>query len=288
MAQDDLNEYKWWYDLHGYPPEGTRWQGLMDISPCNLGPNALPIPHQTKAHVDSLTAIKVAFESHNRPGDHAQDLYVGFNKSFAKNKISLRIYGIIFEHYKTSVEVRNEMMSREKDCEATVAGDFYFESNVLLLGERRWWPNITVRLGCKTASGGLDEARYSDTPAYWFDSSVGKNYNLKHGVLRPYISTGFYCWQTTDNSVLQNDALMYGVGLDYSINNWTFSNCYQGYNGWNEGVNGAHIGDHPTNYRLHVSKTLPKHRFGVEYQHGITDVLYKTVRIEYTYIIKCN
>jgi len=50
-------------------------------------------------------------------------------------------------------------------------------------------------MACKTASGNLDKARFTDTPSYWFDLSTGKDFNFNELVVRPYAMLGFMAWQ---------------------------------------------------------------------------------------------
>ncbi len=99
-------------------------------------------------------------------------------------------------------------------------------------------------------------------------------------VFRPYAMLGFYTWQTNDELNLQNDALLYGIGTDFEKNNWRFVSSWSGYYGYKNN------GDRPMQLNFELRKDYNKKAFRVQYQHGLHDWMYRTVR--FSFIWKFN
>jgi len=86
---------------------------------------------------------------------------------------------------------------------------------------------------------------------------------------------GFYAWQTTSDKLLQNDAVIWGGGVELSRKGYRIEQSVQGYNGWREEK------DRPCNFRLTVAAPVGGSEVKVEYQHGLRDVLYRSLRFAY-------
>jgi len=274
MAQD----YTWWNEIHGWEEGMPGWKAFMIISPGYLGINALPIPTQLKGEVPARPELETAVDLHFLPGERAQNIYIRYLHSFANGRIAVEIFGVPVEHSDYNQEIRDERKSRVKSGEEWDIGDLYFATHIKILNERKWWPSAVLRMACKTASGELYGARFTDTPAYWFDLSAGKTFDLSKSLtLRPFAMGGFYVWQTTSTGLLQNDAKLWGGGVEAQYKKFRLEQSLQGYNGWRGEK------DCPMNYRAILGFKIRSNELKLEYQHGIRDVLYKSLRIAWAF-----
>jgi len=274
-------DWAWWNVLHGWETGMPGWRNWIIISPGYLGPNALPVPDVKKGFFINESEFALTASSHFHSGDPTQDISGRLFLPFAKGKIAVEMYGVIMEHYAYTEEIRNERFSRDEDGKGTAIGDFYF-STLIQLSRNRRFPNTLFRMTLRTASGGnLEAARYSDAPGYFFDVSSSKDFGTREELLiRPYGMIGFYSWQTNDELMLQNDALLYGLGTEFEHNSWQFGASWSGYYGYKNN------GDRPMQLNFDLRKDFQKSAISIQYQHGLHDWLYKTLR--FTFIWKFN
>ncbi|MBN2774075.1 MAG: hypothetical protein JXR31_07495, partial [Prolixibacteraceae bacterium] len=153
-------------------------------------------------------------------------------------------------------------------------GDFYF-STLIQLSRNRKFPNTMLRMACKTSSGGAYyAARVSDSPAYYFDLNFSKDYTCsENSVLRPMAMIGFYTWQTNDELNLQNDALLYGAGLELDEGKWSFTSSLTGYYGYKNN------GDRPLIFTSGLKTDIGKKTLRLQYLHGLHDWEYNTFKL---------
>ncbi len=271
----------WWNNLHGWEPGMPGWRMWLVISPGYLGPNALPVPEQLNGLIKSETELQISSSFHFRDGDNTQDISGYFMLPFAKGKIAIEAYGVIFEKYQMSDEIRDERIARERDGNGITTGDLYF-STLIQLSKNRKFPNTLFRMACKTTSGGAYyAARYSDSPGYFFDLSFSKDFQSPTLLSwRPFASAGFYSWQTNDELNLQNDALMYGIGLELLKNAWTASTSLSGYAGYKNEK------DQPLVFNLNLQRRIGKKSLKLQYIHGIKDWEYDTFRVSFIWHFK--
>lgn len=275
-GQDPNADYTWWNEHHGWETGDPGWRNWIIISPGYLGPNALPVPSVKKGFLEENTEIEVTASAHFHPGDPTQDISGRFYIPFAKNRIAVEMYGVIVEHFAFSEEIRNERYARIEDGKGFAVGDFYF-STLIQLSKDRKFPNTLLRFATKTASGNmLEGARYTDSPAYFIDLSFSKDFGtVEEGIIRPVGMLGFYTWQTNDELNLQNDALLYALGLDYQIKNWLFSGSWSGYSGY------KNERDKPMQLNFDIRKDFNKKAIRFQYMHGIQDWNYNTIKFSF-------
>ena len=270
-AQDD---YSWWNETHGWETGMPGWRNWIKMSPAYLGPNALPVPEVKKGFITNNSEIEITASNHFHSGDPTQDLSGRAFIPFANGKIAVEMYGVIFEHYAYTQTIRDERVSRDRDGKGTAIGDFYFSTLIQLIKDRKF-PNTMLRATLKTASGtNLKAARYSDEPGYFFDLSFSKDFGGEDQMLfRPFGMAGFYSWQTNDELRLQNDAVLYGAGADFEKNSWRFTGSCSGYYGYKNN------GDRPMQLNFDLRKDYSNIALKIQYQHGLHDWHYKTVRL---------
>lgn len=272
--------FDWWNQLHGWKPGDPHWRQWMTISPAFLGPNALPVPEIRKGILSPNTEIEMICSNHFLTGDNTQDIAGRFYFPFAQNRIAFEVYAVGLEHYANSMQIRNERFSRDKDGKGYAVGDFYVTTLIQLTKGPRL-PNTLLRFSAKTASGNLDAARYSDTPGYYFDLSFSKDFKSSSSLIfRPFAMYGFYCWQTYEMSNPQNDAYLYGIGADAEYSGWLLSGSLSGYSGYKNN------GDKPQVANFDCRKELGKYALRFQYNHGIRDWKYKTIRLSFILKLK--
>ncbi len=275
QAKTQNSDWEWWNALHGWEPGMPSWRMWLTISPGYLGPNALPVPKMKNGLIKEKGETQISTNLHFREGDNTQDISGYFMLPFAQSKIAFEVYGVIVEKYRMSNQVRDERLARDKDGKGISQGDLYF-STLLQITRGRKFPNTLLRAAAKTASGGAyDAARYSDSPGYFFDLSFSKDLRTPISIWRPYASFGFYSWQTNDDENLQNDAYMYGAGIEFLKNNWTANASVSGYSGYKEEK------DKPMVLTLSLEKQKGDRSISLQYVHGFRDWEYDTLRLSY-------
>jgi hypothetical protein len=194
-----------------------------------------------KGYIPVSSEIETSFSRHFRTGDPTQDISARFFIPFYEGKVALEAYGVIIENYDNSDtiwgrQIRNERFSRDQYGKGIVFGDLYFAALVRVTKDRRF-PNSILRLACKTASGEADAARFTDTPGYFFDYSLSHDFEISGDqVLRPFGALGFYSWQTYKEDTPQNDAYLYGAGLEYQNGRWLLAGNFSGYSGYLDSI----------------------------------------------------
>jgi hypothetical protein len=274
-------DWSWWNNAHGWEDGDPGWRNWMIISPGYFGPNAMPVPDVKRGFNSEKTEIEITASNHFHSDDPTEDISGRLYIPFLNGKIAVEVYGVILEHYAYTEEIRDERFSRDKDGKGTAVGDLYFSTLIQLVKDRQF-PNTLFRFVAKTASGSnLEAARYADTPGYFFDLSFSKDFGNKENlVFRPYTMLGFYSWQTNDELNLQNDALLYGIGTDFEKNNWRFVSAWSGYYGYKDN------GDRPMQLNFELRKDYEETAFRIQYQYGLNDWMYKTLRFSFIWKLR--
>lgn len=280
-SQDKEEDYSWWNEQHGWEDGDRGWRNWMRITPGYLGPNAIPVPHVQKGLIKSDAEARIIVSNHFHKGDPTRDVSGHLYFPFAENKVAIEVYGVLYEQFNFSEEVRNERFARIKDGKGTAYGDIYFSTLIQLVRDRVF-PNTLFRFTTKTASGNqLEGARYTDSPGYFMDISFSKTIgNEQTGSLRPFGMLGFYSWQTNDELNLQNDALLYAAGMDYLRNDWLISSSWSGYSGY------KNERDKPMQINFDIRKDFSDKAVRIQYQHGLRHWEYKTVRVSFIWKFK--
>lgn len=243
-----------------------------------MGPNALPVPEVRKGNLPINRSLKLALDGHFSQGDQTGNLFTQLFLPLFSERVGLEISYVPVEIYKTDTITRDLRRSREYDPKGIRAGDLYFSTLIQLVEERARIPDVTVSLNVKTSSGtGLDGARYTDTPAYYFDASAGKQIYTGEGALkylRAYVMLGFYVYQTYELNHRQNDAFQYGTGCDLNFGKLHMEHQLGGYVGYMKN------GDRPMVYRMQLSyKAKPKLDLICRFQQGFFDYNYTSIRM---------
>ena len=287
FAQDDAYS---WNDLVAWNGI-THWTKYLIIAPGYFGPNALPVPELRNGIIQATPYFETLTEGHLSNGDNTFDLSLRYLHPFAGNRVAVDFYMVPLEYYKISDQVRDERKIRNTQPEGIVVGDLFFGTIIQLTKGKEKFPDLTLEMYCKTTSGGgLDDARFTDHPAYYFNLNFGKDVPVfkKMDRVRWYGSLGFYNWQTNLDDYLQNDAPSYGFGLQLNKKSIQLDNqvCgYLGYISWKDepvvrfsDKPYVYAGDQPIVYRLIILKSFKNTNIKLEFQQGLHDFNYSSLK----------
>lgn len=276
FAQD----YQWWNDKHNW--DGiTPWHDYIITSPAFMGPNALAVPTIKNGTIPQNAYFKFGLDKHISPGDKTENLRTELYLPLFSHRVGLNVELIPIEHYKMDTLTRDIRRARNINGEGFVGGDFYIGTYIQLIENNKKIPDILLTINLKTASGSkLSDARYTDAPGYFFDLSFGKTINLneqKTKLIKPHAMLGFYVWQLHGNSQFQNDAVLYGLGVDFVFPALEINTAFGGYYGY------LGNGDRPMIYRLIFrSKFDSMFNYELGFQQGVHDYSYTS------FSLSCN
>lgn len=273
LAQGE--DYTWWNNINNWD-NVSPWPTYLRLQPGAMGPNALPVQDLRNGSMDSNLNILVVGESHFAPNDFTANLFLKLNIPI-KNAVSLQIWWVPFEYYKTDTVVRDFRASRDKDAQGYATGDVYIGTVIPIVRNKEKFPDVLLGVNLKTASGtNLEGARFSDTPGYSFDLSIGKDvWKNKGWTLRSYAMGGFFAYQTFRDDYYQNDAFMWGIGADLKNLKWQFLAELTGYIGYLDEL------DKPVVGRLQVNRLFQKSALQLRIQQGNNSYPFTSIHFGY-------
>ncbi len=270
-------DFSWWNTIHDWDGH-TPWSDYMIISPAFMGPNALPVPEVRQGKMPVERSFELALDGHYSKGDQTGNLYTELFFPLFSDRAGLEIRYVPVEIYKTDTVTRDIRRSREYDARGVSYGDVYFSTYIHLVKEKERIPDVMLSVNLKTASGTRYEAaRHTDAPGYSFDISAGKDIYSGDGRLRNircYATIGFFVYQTNLENYMQNDAVQYGAGSDFTFGKFGMEHEISGYAGYLDN------GDRPMVYRMNLSlKCCPALELGLRFQQGFFDFPYSSARL---------
>jgi hypothetical protein len=270
-------DYTWWNKKHNWDGV-TPWHDYIITSPGFMGPNALPVPSIKNGTISKNSFFKFGLEKHMSKGDQTENLTMELFTTLFSPRVGLNIQLVPIEHYKMDTLTRDVRRARNITGEGYAVGDFYFGTFIQLVKNKERFPDILLNINFKTASGSkLSDARYTNAPAYSFDLSFGERIafgSQENRYIQLYAMIGLYVWQLHGNTQQQNDAFLYGLGVDYNSRHLEIKNSFGGYNGY------LGNGDSPMVYRLILrSKFDSQINYELGLQAGIQDFNYATIRL---------
>lgn len=252
--------------LYAFTPTG--------VAPAFFGPNAFPIPDMLDGRTRSDLSVEVA-----------ADGYFGYNGSRTAD-IFARVHVPLFTQWaNVSIWMPVYGWYNQYDGKGSGAGDVYLSTDIQVLhnswfhgNNTQYIPQMTVRLGMKTASGEqFARRRHYDCPGYFFDASLGESFPAGPVELRLAGSIGFLCWQTAD--ARQNDAVMYGIQATARHEYASLQATWGGYVGWER------YGDAPMSVKVRAAGYIADFEPFVQYQYGIKDYPFHQIRVGVVYHI---
>lgn len=279
VAQDDL---AWWDALHNYPAAaGNNRVRYQNISPGFFGPNALRVVPLRNGKIEYEYWLQVSGDVHRGDGDKTENLYLELNLVLAKNRVLLYVNSIPYEYYRVTSDVRDLRRMLNFSGEGSATGDMEVGTVFRVFVEENAGFNMTGRVHMKTTTGShLGNARYTDHGMYVFDAQFSKTLlAAEEQNLLIKVMLGFMTWQTNKNRLpngskfLQNDAPVYGVGLEYTYNKWFVGSDFSGYHGY--------IGnrDYPHFWRTQAAYRFKDFELRSEFNVGVKKWDWNTFRL---------
>lgn len=244
----------------------SHWSKYMIHMPAYQGPNSLPVPRITNGSIDSSFSVTAAGQFHFSEGDKTQNILIGANYCLLKDRISFDLAWVPYERYTMSQltkEKRHVFVQFFDDQEA--AGEIHLNTNIQLLNKWRKDIHLALRVGYRFPCGsGFGAARYTDAPGYYFDLSFGKV--IGQSPLKWIGMAGFYSWHIESDQHNQDDAFLFGSGLEYNRRSLKMQAYVAGYLGYLE-----KSGDKPVVFRAQAEKKLRRFSLLAGFQHGLHD-----------------
>ena len=242
------------------------------VAPAFFGPNALPIPDMSDGRVDEQLKLELAGDGYfGFNGDKTADLFARVSVPLFTRWANIALWMPVYEWYS------------QADGNGSGAGDVYIATNIQVLHndwlkteKARYIPQMTVRVGIKTASGEqFQRKRHFDSPGYFFDLAIGQTIPIRNINLRFAGSVGFLCWQTTE--ARQNDAVMYGLQAQLNHEYFSLQAEWGGYVGWER------YGDAPMSIKVRAAGHIKGFEPFAQYQYGIKDYPFHQIRVGLAY-----
>ncbi|MCQ2143310.1 MAG: hypothetical protein MJY56_04495 [Bacteroidales bacterium] len=202
-------------------------------------------------------------------GGWTGDLFARVVVPLFSPRVNLSVWMPVVEWYDSGV------------CRGYGFGDVNVSTEIHVLRERKWSPDILLRAAWKSASGEQYEySRHYDCPGYFFDMTVGKSFAFEGSwveSVRVAANVGFLCWQT--NISRQNDAVMYGAKA-IMTGRWLGASAeLAGYAGWQLDR------DRPMTVRARIYGRLKGFEPYIQYGYGIKDYPFHQLRVGLVYNI---
>jgi len=270
--------FEWWRDNVNWDGT-THWGKYIITSPKYLGPNALSVPLINNGSIDSLSSIGLTANAHFSKGDKTQNLMLYGNYTTKNNTIAIDLQFVPYEIFKMSHETKTERRVyylNYKD-DHTV-GDVVASTTFHLFQKKRDKIQLAMRLGFRMPSGRhLGSARYADVPGYWIDLGCGLPF--KNTGWKWLGMAGFFVWQTNVDNFRQDDAFLFGTGLEWNHKGLRLQAYAAGYSGYKNN------GDRPTLVRFNLEKRKNRKTYIFRLQQGLHDFEYFTTEAGARFII---
>jgi hypothetical protein len=262
--------FDWWAQLVDWDGT-TEWPRYIITKPKYLGPNALPVPLITNGTIDSVSSLTLTSNFHFSKGDNTQNLAIYGNYSLVRNKISFDAYWVPFEYFNMSHAIKEERhVFSHFYYYRKAMGDLHLNTNIQLLNKWRKHIHLAMRVGYRfPTSSGLGMARFTDAPGFYFDLSFGKPFDKSP--LKIIGMAGLYVWQTNTDGFRQNDAFLFGSGLEWNRNKWKAQVYGTGYLGYMKN------GDKPVMLRAFAERKLKRFSVLFRIQKGLHDFNYTSL-----------
>ncbi len=301
FASDSLSQNSnfSWNDLVAWNGH-SHWTDYFIISPAYFGPNALPVAELKTGKVLDKPFFELLGEGHLLQGDNTFDIYTRYYHPFLEGKIAVEFFIVPIEYYNLSPAIRDKRKVRNAEPKGFTGGDLTFGTTIQLVKGKEQFPDVVFGMYCRTASGEkLEDARYTDTPGYFFDINFGKDINNIPEVfdnVRWFASIGFKAWQAGLDNYLQNDALTAGLGFMIEHNKFEIQNHLAGYFGYLGMKNYPVVedstkpyyydGDQPVVYRLILTRQVNNTKIKFMYQLGLHDFEYNSFSFGFQYELR--
>jgi hypothetical protein len=265
----------------------TSWQNYIRRSPAYLGPNALALPEavgglHTGVALTGQWQGEVAQEWHRGVAPYRENTFnpvLNLSVPLVPGQASLEVHWRPYEWWSTDTVVRDLRNARWEEPRGHNTSELWilnrWQVPTALLGRKT---PVTLGWGIKTTAGkGLENARHTNMPAYWFEVRTGRSYPRWSW----WTQQGFLVWQESVGG--QNDAWTWALGLSTKSGPWSLSAQAQGIVGY------FNQGDRPWCLRTEASyqskaQGQTRGRWYLRYQHALQDLPCHTWRVGYAVV----
>lgn len=272
--------FDWWKNLVNW--DGTsHWSTYLITSPKYFGPNALSVPFINNGSIDSAGSLGITGNFHFSKGDNTQNLVLYGNYSTKDKSVSVDALFVPYERFRLTHEKKEERRVYYKDYyKKNTVGDVVVNTTVRLFEKwRRKNIYTALRVGIRMPSGSeLGAARYADMPAYWID--MGNAIAFKNSKWKWMNMLGFLVWQTNDDDLRQNDAFLFGSGVEWNHRKIKLQAYGAGYLGYKNN------GDKPVVLRCFLERTGKRFNTLLRFQQGLNDFDYTSFELGMKYIFR--
>jgi hypothetical protein len=271
--------FDWWQQTVNWDGV-SHWSRYMITQPAYQGPNSLPVPRIGNGSIDSVFSIGATVNAHFSNGDNTQNLMLYGNYCIAKGKVAIDIQWVPYEKYSMShaIKTKRHVFSHNY-YDKTAIGEAHVNTTIQLLNKWRDRWQLALRLGYRFPCGsGYATARYTDGPGYYFDLSFGKPLSPQFKWIG---MVGFYTWQLVSDDHRQDDAFLFGSGLEWNRPGWRAQGYVAGYLGYLKSS-----GDKPVVARLSLEKKLSKSSLLFGFQQGLHDFAYSSFEAGFKFILE--
>jgi len=266
--------FTWWANTVNWDGV-TPWERYITFTPGFLGPNALPVPRITNGSIDSVNSFGISGNVYFSKEDHTQNISLYANYCLVKNKISFDAFWVPVEHFTMSHRLKGERhVFSDFYYRHYALGDVHLNTNIQLYNSEAKKIQSALRIGYRFASSEIGAARFTDAPGYYFDISFAKAFH-SNPALKWIMMAGGYFWQA-DNIMRhrQDDAFLFGSGLEWNKKNIKIQTCVTGYLGWD-----YRLRDKPILFRAGIDKTMKKNTWFFQFQQGLHNFNYSSVEM---------
>ncbi|MBC7826474.1 MAG: hypothetical protein H7122_01915 [Chitinophagaceae bacterium] len=281
VGQLQAQDFPWWAKLVKWDGV-TPWQRYIITNPAYLGINALPVPFITNGSIDSVNSIGLTGNFHFSDGDNTQNLAVYGNYCLVKDVISFDMYWVPYERYQMSHAIKEKRhVFSHYYYDKSAQGEMHLNTNIQLFQKWRNYIHLALRVGYRLpTSSGLGTARFTDAPGYYFDFSAAKPFH-KESRWKLIGMAGLYVWQTNLDGRRQNDAFLFGGGVEWNPSRWRIQMYGSGYLGYMDD-----LGDKPVLFRTSIERKGKRINGILKFQQGLHDIEYSSVETGIRYIFK--
>lgn len=261
----------------------THWSHYINFNPGYLGPNALPVPELRNGLIDSNYSVSVSAAAHFSKGDKTFNPVFAANYCIVKNKLSVDLLWVPVEYFQMSHELKEQRHVFYQAYNSRKAmGDVHMNINLQLLNPEKFKQALAFRTGFRyPSSSNVAAARMTDAPGYFFDVSTSHSFT-KRKRWKYVLMAGFLVWQMSNN-VQQNDAVLFGAGLEYNKKYFQLQSYVAGYIGY------ICDGDQPVVYRFKAGTSKAGLNWTLQLQQGLNDFSYSSIEAGTKYVFKqCN
>ncbi|WP_332453701.1 hypothetical protein [Chryseobacterium aquaticum] len=245
-----------------------------------FGPNANPVPEFTDALIPQNTNVTLIGDYYFGHGDNTFSNNIKVEIPLIPEKVSVKVWKTLIEYYSVTDEIVSRRSMQKNNGFAT--GDFYIQTRIRILSEKKNSPSLVLNSTLKTASGSdFKNRRFFNTAGYYFDVELGKSFVFNDSFIdeiRLVSNLGFFSWDVqTPNINVQDDAVMYGLKFILKHKNISLENTFSGYEGWIKRVDD--YGNKPMVFSSRLNFEVRKTLWFLQFQHGIKYFPFEQIRV---------